>query len=136
MVAMLFFALIKPEQLGDALLCLKLPYPMVFVLITALRYIPLLRQKISRIRESQLARGIDLRPRWRNWPNLTALLVPLLVQSFILSDQLAIAMEIRGFGQRQRSLRHAYRLRGIDLIVMLSALGGLVCFYWWERLVV
>lgn len=119
--------------MGDALRHLKVPYPVVFILTTAMRFVPLLRQKIRRITSAQASRGIDLRPRLKNIPNFTALLVPLVVQAFILSDDLAVAMESRGFGCKGRSMRRQCRLKIRDYAWMLIFLAGVAIFYIWER---
>ena len=68
--------------------------------------------RIRRIMDAQRSRGIDLRPRLRNIPNFVALLMPLLVQSFVLAEQLAMAMESRGFSRKGRTLRRNYRITG------------------------
>ena len=122
-----------PEEMGDALRQLKVPYPLVFILTTAMRFVPLLRQKIDRITAAQASRGIDLRPRFKNLPHLTALLIPLVVQAFILSDDLAVAMESRGFSRKGRSVGRRYRLTFRDYACMVITLAGVALFYIWER---
>jgi energy-coupling factor transport system permease protein len=98
-----------------------------------MRYVPLIRQKIRNIIDAQSSRGIDLRPRLRNVGNFLALLMPLLAQSFVLSDELALAMESRGFGRKGRSTRRQYDLTFWECALMVGALVLLVIFAWWER---
>jgi energy-coupling factor transport system permease protein len=135
-VSSLFFQSMAPEEVGDALRHLKVPYPFVFILTTAMRFVPLLRQKIRRITAAQVSRGIDLRPRLKNLPNFTALLIPLVVQAFILSDDLAVAMESRGFARKGRSMRRQCRLTFKDYGWMVLSLAGVTIFYIWERQIV
>ena len=132
-VSFVFFRAVSPEEVGGALKKMGLPYGFVFILTTAMRYVPLIGQKIRNIIDAQRARGIDLRPRLKNVPNFMALLMPLLVQSFILSDELAMAMESRGFGRKGRSSRKQYRLTVWEYALMLASLTFLLCFAWWER---
>lgn len=132
-VSFIFFKALDPEELGVALRQLKVPYAFVFILTTAMRFVPLIRQKIGKIMAAQKSRGIDLRPRLKNLPNLTALLIPLIVQSFILSDDLAVAMESRGFARKGRSSRHTCRLAPGDYGWMSVSLMAVICFYLWER---
>jgi len=132
-VSFVFFRAVSPEEVGGALRKMGLPYGFVFILTTAMRYVPLIGQKIRNIIDAQRARGIDLRPRLKNVPNFVALLMPLLVQSFILSDELAMAMESRGFGRKGRSSRKHYRLTVWEYALMLASLTFLLCFAWWER---
>lgn len=132
-VSFIFFRKIDAEEMGDGLRKMGIPYMFTFILTTSMRYVPLIGQKIRNIYEAQLSRGIDLRPRLKNALNFMALLMPLLVQSFVLSEELALAMESRGFGRQGRSFRRQYRLGGWEYGLMLAAMICLVAFFWWER---
>ena len=132
-VSFVFFRTVSPEEMGAALQRLGVPYGFAFILTTAMRYVPLVRQKIRNIIDAQSSRGIDLRPRLRNVANFMALLMPLLAQSFVLSDELAVAMESRGFGRKGRSSRRQYGLTFLDYSLMVGALLLLVLFAFWER---
>jgi energy-coupling factor transport system permease protein len=132
-VSFIFFQTVTPEEMGGGLKKMGVPYGFTFILSTAMRYVPLIGQKIRNIIDAQRSRGIDLRPRIKNVPNIMALLMPLLAQSFILSDQLAIAMESRGFGRKGRSSRKQYRLAFWEYGLMLACLTFLLFFAWWER---
>jgi energy-coupling factor transport system permease protein len=131
--ALLVFQWVQPEELGDALRKMGAPYAFVFILTTAMRYVPLIGRKIHNIRDAQRARGIDLRWKLKNLPNLAALFGPLLIQSFVLADDLALAMEARGFSRKGRSMRRTLRLRSVDVLVMIAALAGLGVLWWLER---
>ena len=132
-VSFLLFHTISTEEMGDALRKLGVPYEFVFILTTAMRYVPLIGQKIGSIIDAQTSRGIDLRLRLKNLGNLAALLMPLLVQSFLLSEHLAIAMESRGFARKGRSIRREYRLRIWEYGLMAGAFCLLLVLTWWER---
>jgi energy-coupling factor transport system permease protein len=132
-VSFILFQLISPEQMAEALKKLGVPYSFAFILTTAMRYVPLIGQRIRHIRDAQLSRGIDLRPRLRNAANFMALLMPLLVQSFVLSEELAVAMETRGFACKGRTSRRHYRLTWRDYSLMLAALLLFAAFVWWQR---
>ena len=132
-VSFVFFRAVSPEEMGATLNKLGVPYSFAFILTTAMRYVPLIKQKIRHIIDAQSSRGIDLRPRLRNVGNFMALLMPLLVQSFVLSDELALAMESRGFGRKDRSSRRQYNLTFWECVLMVAILVLLVIFAWWER---
>jgi len=132
-VSFLFFRSISPEETGAALQKCGVPFELVFILTTAMRYVPLIGQKIRNIMDAQQSRGIDLRPRIKNIGNFMALLMPLLIQSMLLSDQLALAMESRGFKRRGRSSRRRYRLTAKDYGLMAGSLAVLVGFAVWQR---
>ncbi len=132
-VSFIFFQTVSAEELGDALRKVGVPFSLTFMLTTAMRYVPLIGQKIRNIIDAQSSRGIDLRPRLRNVGNFMALLMPLLAQSFVLSDELALAMEARGFGRKGRSSRKQYHLTFWEYGLMVISLTLLLFFAWWER---
>ncbi len=132
-LSFLFFHGMDPEDLGQSLRQTAVPYSFCFILTTSLRYVPFMGTRIRRIMDAQRSRGIDLRPRLRNIPNFAALLMPLLVQSFVLAEQLAMAMESRGFSRAKRTLRRRYRITWLEYAGMALALGFLVVYGIWGR---
>jgi energy-coupling factor transport system permease protein len=120
-----FFATTTPEDLGDTLVKAGVPFRVAFVLSAALQFVPLIRQRARGIVEAQRARGIPLELGWRALRRYPALLLPLLLQSFQLAEELAEAMEARGFGRPGRTFLEEYRFRRRDwAAVALSALIG------------
>ena len=132
-VSSLVFEYTGPGEIGDALRLMGLPYGLAFMVTSGMRYVPLIGLKARHITEAQRSRGIDLSFRAGNTKNLAALLLPLLVQAFILADDLALAMESRGFGRKGRSFRRSYRFGGKDWAVSLSCVVLLAVFLTWER---
>jgi len=132
-VSFVFFQTISPDELGGSLTKMGIPYEFSFILTTSLRYVPLIARRIRAIVEAQRSRGIDLRPRVKNVPHFLALLTPLLVQSFILSEQLAMAMEARGFTRKGRSNRKQFHISILEYGLMIMCLALLVGFAVWER---
>jgi energy-coupling factor transport system permease protein len=132
-VSFILFRVTGVEEMGNALKGIGIPHSFVFIFTTAMRYVPLIGQKIRRIMDAQFSRGIDLRPKLKNARNFMALLMPLLIQSFVLSDELAIAMETRGFGCKGHFKRKTHRLNGWDYSLMAIGLGLLIVFGWWEN---
>ncbi|MCG6878495.1 MAG: energy-coupling factor transporter transmembrane protein EcfT [Deltaproteobacteria bacterium] len=128
-----FFHGLDPEDLGQSLRQMGIPYAFCFILTTSLRYVPFMGMRIRRIMDAQRSRGIDLRPGIRNIPNFAALLMPLLVQSFVLAEQLAMAMESRGFAREGRTLRREYRITWGEYAAMGVALGFLVGYGIWKE---
>ncbi|HHW54654.1 MAG: energy-coupling factor transporter transmembrane component T [bacterium] len=96
----LFVATTDPNRLAYALMEAGLPYRFGFMLITALRFIPLFQLELTQVRNAQLAKGIDLEglsPR----KLLTAvkyLYLPLVISALSKVETLAISMENRAFG--------------------------------------
>jgi energy-coupling factor transport system permease protein len=117
----LFFRTTAPEDLGNALVKVGLPYTFAFVLSTSLQFVPVISRKAQNVVDAQRSRGIPLEPGLPALRHYPALLAPLLIQAFQLADELAEAMEARGFGRPGRSFWRDYRLRAIDWLVLAGA---------------
>lgn len=128
-----FFQSLDPQELGDSLRQMGIPYEFSFILTSSLRYVPLITGKIRSITDAQRSRGIDLRLRLRNIPHFMALFMPLLVQAFILAEQLAMAMETRGFASKKRTCRRIYRISMPEYGIMAFSLVFLIIYVvWWK----
>ena len=99
----LFFRTTTPEDLGNSLVQAGLPYVFAFVLSTSLQFVPVISRKAQHIFDAQRSRGIPLEPGLAALRHYPALMAPLLIQAFQLADELAEAMESRGFGSPHRT---------------------------------
>lgn len=96
----LFVATTDPNRLGYALMQAGLPYRYGFMLITALRFIPLFFLELEQVRHAQMAKGIDIEKLSLNNFTLTIryLFTPLVLSALSKVDILTISMESRAFG--------------------------------------
>jgi len=124
-VFFVFFRTTAPEDLGNALVKTGLPYEVAFVLSTSLQFVPVLSRKAQHVLDAQRSRGIPLEPGLSALRHYPALAVPILVQAFELGDELAVAMESRGFSRPGRTFRRDYRMRFLDWVTVAAALGAL-----------
>jgi energy-coupling factor transport system permease protein len=127
-----FFQITPPEDLANALVKSGVPYAFAFILTTAMQFVPVLSRQMQNVMDAQRARGIRLERDLASLPNYPALFAPFLIQSFTLADQLAEAMEARGFGTPHRTFAFDYSLRIWDYLVIFAALGCAV-LAWWVR---
>jgi energy-coupling factor transporter transmembrane protein EcfT len=105
------------ERLLRPLERVGIPSQDIAVMISmALRFMPMLLEEYDRLRMAQKARGADfttgslvLRIR-----ALAALTVPLLLSAFRRADELALAMEARGYRRGPRTTLRELRLSGTD----------------------
>ncbi|MEO0249197.1 MAG: energy-coupling factor transporter transmembrane component T [candidate division WOR-3 bacterium] len=125
-VFFLFFQTTPPEILSNALIKMGLPYPFVFVLTASMQFVHVLGRRVISIRDAQRARGIPVEGALRGLRYFPALAGPLLVQAFQLADELAEAMEARGFGAPRRRFRHEPHLGVLDWVVMIVSTAGAV----------
>ncbi len=104
----------------------------------AWRFIPVLAQEGDRLLKAQISRGAawEEGPWHRRLLTLTGLLTPLLVRCFRYAEELAIALEARGYGQKSQPTRlHPLNWRWVDgqaFLVCLGGLGGLVAWEHWR----
>jgi energy-coupling factor transporter transmembrane protein EcfT len=127
-IAFWFFQAIPPEELAFALMKWRLPFGVAFVIAYSLRYVELIRREWQTLREVQHLRGLVLKGwGWRHLPNLLGLM---LVQVFRLSDELAEALETRGFGTPSRTAPFTFRLTLLDYMGMLGGMVAALIFYW------
>jgi energy-coupling factor transport system permease protein len=127
-VFFLFFQSTSPEALSNSLIRMGVPYSFAFVLSASMEFVLVLIRRTVSIRDAQRARGIPLEGGLGILRHLPALAGPLLIQAFKLADELAEAMEARGFGAPGRRFRYEPQFRAVDwIVVMMSvAISGIL----------
>jgi energy-coupling factor transport system permease protein len=118
--SVLFFAATPPEELGDALLASGLSPQLVFLMEGTFRFTPAMADLAREVREAQESRGIRL-DGFYLLRNGSALLTPLLASVMRFADDLAEALEIRGFGGPHRTPLAEYRFRARDWGLLAGA---------------
>ena len=91
----------------------------------ALRFIPTLMEETDKIKKAQMARGADFESRnlGSRIRSLLPLLVPLFVSSFQRAEELAMAMEARGYrGEAGRTRYRRLSMGTADWLVLLGAI--------------
>jgi len=121
------------EVLLNPLKKIKLPvHELALMMSIALRFIPTLMDETDKIMKAQMARGSDLSagPLKDRLKAVVPLLVPLFVSAFKRAEDLATAMEVRGYrgGEgrtRYRKLKWDWR-DSISLIVLIVLTAVLI----------
>jgi energy-coupling factor transport system permease protein len=129
-----FFSTTMPEDLGNALVKSGMPYAVAFVLSTSLQFVPVISRKAKNVLDAQRTRGIPVEPGWSALRHYPAFLVPLLIQSFQLAEELAESMESRGFGRPGRTFLKDYRLVIQDWLAIGVGFLILTALCLWQRL--
>lgn len=129
-----------PLQMTDGLEYLLSPlkrlgiptYDLALMMSIALRFIPTLLEETDKIIKAQMSRGanFDSGPIWQRLKNMIPVLIPLFISSFRRAEELATAMESRGYrgGEgrtKLRELRFTWR-DGVFAIVLVLLLVGLL----------
>lgn len=135
-VAALMSYTTSPAQLAHGLEALLRPLARIglpvrelaMVLTIALRFVPTLSLEIEKLAKAQRARGIDPgNAPWDRVKSWVPMFVPIFVSAFRRADNLATAMEARGFrGARQRTRLHQLALRRADLFASLIVLAAIL----------
>lgn len=125
-----FFSVTAPEDLGNAMVKMGLPHTAAFVFSTALQFVPVIGRKARCVIDAQRSRGIPLEPGWKALRYYPAFLGPLLIQAFRMAEELAEAMEARGFGLAGRTYLRDYRLQRRDWLVLAAGLVFLAGWIW------
>ncbi|MCR5347205.1 MAG: energy-coupling factor transporter transmembrane protein EcfT [Fretibacterium sp.] len=125
-----------PLELADALEALLLPlsrfgfpaHECALMVGMTLRFIPLLMEETDRITRAQLSRGarLDQGGVFRRVMAFLPVLIPLFVIIFRRADEMALAMEARGYDGQGRTRRHPLCWRRADTgaVLLCGALSA------------
>ena len=145
MITTILTATTKPLQLTLGIEDLLKPFKVIGVpahdiammISIALRFIPTLIEETQRIMKAQASRGVDME-NGKLMEKVTAILsliVPLFVSAFQRAEDLAYAMEARGYVPNQPRTRYKQlKMQGKDYILLIGSmllLAGMIvlCFY-------
>jgi energy-coupling factor transport system permease protein len=115
----------------------KLPvHELALMMSISLRFIPTLMDETGKIMKAQMARGSDIGsgPIKERVKAVVPLLIPLFVSAFKRAEDLATAMEVRGYrGGEGRTRYRQLNWRYVDTLSM-ALLVGLTVLLWYLRL--
>jgi len=101
-------------------------HEVALVFVVAFRFVPMLGQELERLLKAQAARGGEFSRGWglKRIRQTIPLFVPLFVAALRRAEELAVAMEARGYsGGRGRTRLVTLRMRYIDWISVFVVLG-------------
>lgn len=117
------------EELLQPLTVIKVPAHEIAMMISiALRFIPTLIEETQRIMKAQASRGVDLKEGKlkEKIMAILSLIVPLFVSAFQRAEDLANAMEARGYAPGEKRTRYKkLKMHGGDYL-LLAAAGALL----------
>ncbi|WP_019244406.1 MULTISPECIES: energy-coupling factor transporter transmembrane component T family protein [Bacillus] len=122
------------EKLLNPFKKVKLPvHELALMMSIALRFIPTLMEETSKIMKAQTARGVDFSsgPIKDRVGAIVPLLVPLFVSSFKRAEELAIAMEARGYrgGEGRTKYRLLHWGMADTLLILSLVILTVILFY-------
>ena len=127
LAGLIFLSATRIEEIVLGLIRLRVPFPAAFAFSLALRMVPTILGTAVTVTEAQRSRGLDLDRGGpiRRLRGYIPLLVPILLHTLRSTDQLAKALESRGFGAcRDRGSYLEIGFHGQDAVALV--LGGLM----------
>jgi energy-coupling factor transport system permease protein len=119
-----------PMDLAQVLVRAGLHYRYGMLLGLALRFFPVLEQELGSIMEAQAARGLENQGFWTRGMAVVYILVPFCLRSIRRSGEVALAMELRGYGYGPtRTFLSKVQFRRVDVTVSVIVVGAFVA-YW------
>ncbi|MCK5587502.1 MAG: energy-coupling factor transporter transmembrane protein EcfT [Candidatus Lokiarchaeota archaeon] len=118
----LFFQTVHPDDLGQALVKLRMPYEFSWAITTAYRYVPTLAKEAQQIIDAQMSRGIEFQKgnflkRIRNY---IPLIVPLFISAIKRAWKLAEAMDSKAWGAaKKRTFLYELQMSPMDYVIII-----------------
>ncbi len=133
---LILLSITRNEELTNGLIRLGVPYPLAFAFSTSLRLIPTLAGAGATIIQAQVSRGLDLQSGnlFRRMGKFIPQAVPLFLYAIRYTNQLAVAVESRGFSPgAKRTLYYEPRMRRLDyaIIIILGTLLAAALYLRW-----
>jgi energy-coupling factor transport system permease protein len=129
LASLLTFIWMDPTALTLMLLKTGLNYRYAMLVSLSLRTFPLLERELGKIYDSQQARGMELRGTLRKLIRLIPVMMPFVLRALRRANEIAVAMELRGFGYRpERTWQRTITLGSTDRIVLLGLAAAAVVY--------
>ncbi len=121
----MFIVSTDPSEFAASMNKVGISYYVAYSIAIALRYIPDVQDDYLKIKNAEMARGIEMSKKagfFTRIKNTTPILFPLIFSSMNRIDVVSAAMELRGFGKnKKRTWYRGKALRGSDYAVMIFA---------------
>jgi len=133
----LFLSITRIEELAYALHRVGLPYKIGFTMSLAFRLVPVFVDAAGTVVQAQRCRGLDFDRGglWERLRRYIPVIVPVFMGALRRADNMAMALEARGFqSQRVRTTLAQYEMTLADVValVALVAMGGTYLLLWWN----
>lgn len=133
----------SPSELGDALTKLLRPlrklrvpvYDLALILFIALRFIPILYDEFTTIRNAQIIRGVSFSGSLVNRIRKTgSIIIPVFVAAIQRADELALAIEARGYQSgRERTFYSRSRFGGREWLFAITSSASIFVLFYFTR---
>jgi energy-coupling factor transport system permease protein len=133
----LFLSVTRIEEFAYALTRLGVPYKLGFTMTMAFRLVPVFVDSAATVVQAQRCRGLDFErgSPWQRLRRYVPVMVPVFMGALRRADQMAMALEARGFqSSRRRTTLDSHPLQGSDVAagLTLAAVTGLYLWLWYH----
>jgi energy-coupling factor transport system permease protein len=97
--SMQFFTSASPQEFTLMLIKFKIPYRFAMLVGLSVRFLPIMKAEYGSILDSQRTRGLKMESVWDNLKSIIPTFLPLLYRAVRRSTEMALAMELRGYGR-------------------------------------
>lgn len=133
----LFLSVTRIEELAYALYRVGLPYKIGFTMSLAFRLVPVFVEAAGTVVQAQRCRGLDFDhgSLWERLRRYIPVIVPVFMGALRRADNMAMALEARGFqSQGARTTLARYEMKAADgvALLVLGLIEGVYLFLWWN----
>ena len=122
-VALILICTTDPAALAKAMMKIKMPMSVSFMMMGALRMFPLVSEVMGNVRTAQIIRGVRTDGTRNTWRAFKLAVTPLMINSLRKSRVTGLAVESKGFGMHAwREYYQEYKLHFADYMMILACL--------------
>ncbi len=119
--SMQFFTSSSPMDFTLMLIKFKIPYRFAMLVGLSIRFIPLMKDEYMSIIESQSTRGLKMESVWDNIKSIIPTFLPFLYRAVRRSTEVALAMELRGYGRsKTRTFSSNLSIKNYDIVLIIT----------------
>ena len=132
----LFLSTTRVEEFADALNRVGIPYKIGFTMTLAFRLVPVFLDAAATVVQAQRCRGLefDRGSLWQRLRRYIPVIVPVFMGALRRADNMAMALEARGFqSTSRRTTLQEWRFGTTDVLALaalLALVGGYLALWW------
>lgn len=118
-----FFTSSSAQEFTLMLLKFKVPYRFAMLVGLSVRFLPIMKEEYVSIIDSQCTRGLKMDNVWDDLKAIIPTFLPFLYRAVRRSTQIALAMELRGYGRsKNRTFSSDIAMKYYDVVLIAAIL--------------
>ncbi|WP_317855789.1 energy-coupling factor transporter transmembrane component T [Chakrabartyella piscis] len=121
LAALILICTTDPANLAKAMMIMKIPLSVAFMMMGALKMFPLVFEEMQNIKTAQIIRGVKYGSFKQNFVAFRLAVLPLMVNTLRKSRVTGIAVESKGFGKRAwNEYYQEFSLKTVDYVMLIA----------------